>query len=79
MNGVYTLVFVQGSRASSHGKHLELKGKKFSSFPLASEQDINFLWETVQVIDSTIERRIAHKEEPSFQAGTHSLFEALLQ
>ena len=37
-------------------EHLELKGKKFSSFPSASEQDIDSMWETVQKIDSTIKK-----------------------
>ena len=37
-------------------ERLELKGKKFSSFPSASEQDIDSMWEMVQVIDSTIQK-----------------------
>ena len=37
-------------------ERLELKGKKFASFPSASEQDIDSMWETVQVIDSTLEK-----------------------
>ena len=35
---------------------LELKGKKFSTFPLASEQDIDSMWEMVREIDSTIDK-----------------------
>ena len=37
-------------------ERLELKGKKFSSFPSASEQDIDSMWEVIQEIDSTIEK-----------------------
>jgi len=37
-------------------ERLELKGKKFSSFPSVSEQDIDSMWEVIQEIDSTIEK-----------------------
>ena len=37
-------------------EHLELKGKKFSSFPSTSEQDIDSMWEVVQAVDSCIEK-----------------------
>ena len=61
-------------------EHLELKGKKFSSFPSASEQDIDSMWEMVQEIDSTIKQDelLTKKNLPSKQGLGHSLFEALL-
>ena len=37
-------------------KCLELKGKEFSSFSSGSEQDTDFMWEIVQVMDSSIEK-----------------------
>ena len=49
---------------------LELKGKKFSSFPSASEQDKDSMWEMVQEIDSAIDKneqltkkKLASREE----------------
>ena len=53
-------------------EHLELKGKKFSSFPSASEQDIDSMWETVQEIDSTIKKdeSLTKKNLPSKQGLT---------
>ena len=35
---------------------LELKGKKFSAFPAASETDIDSMWDELLAIDSTVER-----------------------
>ena len=37
-------------------EHLELKGKKFSSFPSASDEDIDSMWEAVQAIDPLTEK-----------------------
>ena len=37
-------------------ERLKLKGKKFSSFPSASEQDIDSMWKVVQAVDSCIEK-----------------------
>ena len=53
-------------------ERLELKGKKFSSFPSASEQDIDSMWETVQEIDSTIQKdeSLTKKNLPSKQELT---------
>ena len=53
-------------------ERLELKGKKFSSFPSASEQDIDSMWKTVQEIDSTIEKDelLTKKNLPSKQGLT---------
>ena len=47
-------------------------GKKFSSFPPASEQDIDSMWETVQEIDLTIEKdeSLTKKNLPSKQGLT---------
>ena len=37
-------------------EHLELKGEKFSSFPLASDKDIDSMWEAVQAVDPFTEK-----------------------
>ena len=37
-------------------EHLELKGEKFSSFPLASDEDIDSMWEVVQAVDPFTEK-----------------------
>ena len=37
-------------------ERLELKGKTFSSFPPASEADIDSMWDEVLVVDSTLEK-----------------------
>ena len=57
---------------------LELKGKKFSSFPSASEQDKDSMWEMVQEIDSAIDKNEQlTKKKTCFQRGTPSLLEAI--
>ena len=55
-------------------ERFEFKGKKFSSFPSASEQDIDSMWEVVQAVDSCIER----DESQRACRRTLSLYEALL-
>ena len=54
-------------------ERLELKAKKFSSFPSASDQDIDSMWEAVQAIDPFIEK----DESLTSDQDTDSMWEAV--